>query len=496
MEKVTERKDQFQKINYEKVTQSRHKFVVELRKSRRKELIEGRRKKSEQMNIIHQKDTFMSSIEPCESQEQNLVGIEVIQMLIEDLKRYSIDQISTVNTIKTLISGSDIIAEKFVENRIIDIILLLIEPETIIDLKSNAYLIICDIASSTKFCVNKLLETDIITIIFRELNSNQYEIFDSLFWILSNLFGSNDQNVFIAIADMNFFEITYDCVIKYKANKFLDVVAWALKNAAHYESLFTQAHLDALLKTSLVLLESDDFGVKNQIIQCIALLIRKDDEKIDFISRSIFLNKCFELWSIKELRLDLLKLCCNVSCGKNCHSQILLDLNILDYLEKNLICNENIDEIAQIFFCLSNIAAGGTSQVKVLRKHSMFSVSLNGILCEDEKVQEEASYYLRNFTMLCGPKVLKKMFSLHLLKGIANGFQYAKTNYSIMNLLMSYDMVAKAVDKSDLFAENCHWILEDLIKHKNPEIYSKSNEILEKYYGIIENLENNYVFMA
>ncbi|OMJ88870.1 hypothetical protein SteCoe_9071 [Stentor coeruleus] len=497
MEKITERKDQFQKINYEKVSQSREKFAVELRKSKRKEFIQGRRKKSDLINCLLQKDTLMNSIlcEP-EEDEGNLIEIEDIQLLIQSLKGDSLDQISAINTIKDLVSNNNMIAEKFVEHRIIDVILPLIQQRTISELKSLGYLIICNIASSTKLCVNKLLEADIITIIFKELNSNQYEIFDTLFWTISNLLGDNDNTVFIEITDMNFFEITFNCINQYKSNKFLDVVAWTLINAVHYENLITKTHLDTILKIALILLETDDLEVKYKTIQFIMLLIRKDNEKIDFISHSIFLNKCFELWDIRELSIMILRLCANISCGNNSHLQILLDLNILDYLEKSLIGNQNSYEITQVFFCLSNIAAGNTSQVKAISNHSMFFISLNGILCEDEKVQEEATYYLRNFTMLCERKTLKKMFSMHFLKGITDGFQYAKTNNSIMNLLISYDMVAKVVDKTDLFAENCHWILEDLIKHKNPEIYSKSSEILEKYYGITENLENTYVVMV
>ncbi|OMJ78024.1 hypothetical protein SteCoe_22266 [Stentor coeruleus] len=482
MDRVVERKNDFQKLNVEKISQDRHKFAVELRKSKRKELLQKRRAPSILITTLTLSDTIMDIPEPELFKSLNLDPFTLIQAL-HNSENIS-DYIVTLQKINMQISKSPVSIEEYIKLGLIEIAIPHINANDNFELKNTAYWIICNIASGPSHCCERLFEFDIISSIFKELETQNSELYEVLFWILGN-FIAESPDIFQSIVDKNFFLITLKCVIQSKIPKTLGIIAWSLKNAAHYDYLLEDNHLDTFTKLAFEILEYDSLEIRRLIIESMTILIRKDNEKIDFVIHSQFLYRSIEVWYIKPLHYHILKLCTNVCSGKNVHIQVLIDLGYLNLLEEVLRSKPNEDEIFLVFYSLSNIAAGGLTQLSALEKHTIFDLSLDGIICQNEKIQSEAAYYVMNYTMQSTREAIEELAMKHFLKKIANGFGFAKSNDAIMNLLRAYDKVARVADKSTLLAEDCINALNSLQKHKNSEIYRKSDEILEKYYSFL-----------
>lgn len=488
MEKLVERKNDFQKLNIERIFQDRQKFAVELRKSKRKDLLQKRRAPNFSTKTPTLSDIIMEIPDPDphpHSNSLNILNLDPFTLIQALHNSESIsDYTETLQKISMQISSNTNLIEEYVKLGLIEISTPHINLKDNLILKNVAYSIICSIATGPSNCCERLFEYDIISSIFQELENKNSELYETLFWILGNFIVESSE-LFQIIIDKNFFFVTLKCVIQSKTHENLKIISWSLKNAAHYNYLLEDEHLETLTKLALEILEYDSLEIRALIIQSMTVLISKDNEKIDFVIHSQFLFRSIELWVFKPLRYDILRLCTNVCSGKNTHIQVLIDLGYLNLFEEILRSQSNNDEIFYVFYSLSNIAAGNLSQLNALEKHTIFELSLDGILCLDDRVQSEAAYYIRNYMVNNKREALEKLFSKHYLKKIADGFRFAKSNDAIMNLLVAYEKVARVADKSALFAEDCQYVLDSLQKHQNLEIYRKSVEILEKYYGVL-----------
>ncbi|OMJ70091.1 hypothetical protein SteCoe_32008 [Stentor coeruleus] len=480
MERVIKRKSNFQKLNIQKISQDRQEFAVELRKSKRKDLLQKYRFPS-----IPTSDTVMGIPESFQSNSYEAFNLDPFT-LIQALHNSEciLDYTSILQKISIQISDNQILIEEYVKLGLIEIIIPHINLHDNLILKNITYLIICSISSDSSYCYRQLFKYDIISLIFYELETKNSEVFNTLFLILGN-FMAESSDAFQLILDKNFFLVALKCVMKNKNSEILKVVSWSLKNATFYDYLIENEHLDTFIKLAFEILEYDSFEIKSFILQSITRLIRRDNKKIDFIIHSQFLFRVFELWHLKPLCNDILKLCANVCSGKNTHIQVLIDLGYLNLLEEFLRSESNNDEIFFVFFSLSNIASGSFSQINSLEKHTIFEMSLDGIFCLDERIQSEATYYVRNYTVKGKREEVEKLFSKHFLKKITQGFKFAKSDDAVMNLLKAYEMIARVADKSALLAEDCQYVLYSLQKNSNADIHRKSNEILEKYYSLI-----------
>ncbi|OMJ89618.1 hypothetical protein SteCoe_8154 [Stentor coeruleus] len=488
METFNKRQKNFQKFDTEKNSEKRHKFAIDLRKSKRKAHIEKMRDKFTPSTNKYPIDAYMGPTDSSEELDNDFEEMELdTHEMIEALKNpYIQNHQEMLERLNAHIMQYPILREEQSISELINLIIPFTSPNTNIELRSVVYCIICNIASGSSTSTDMLLQAQVIPLVFKELENQQKDLYENLFWILGNLMSEN-QEIFFEIINKNFFQIALRCVTEDLNLPSLQIIGWTLKNAAHYENLLQDKDIDDILEISGKLLNSPYNLVKTEIIQCLAVVARNDEKKILKIIETKLLHKCLDMWEIDDLRLDILKLSANISCGSDDFLQVLIELNILDLLDQVLISNKKNEEIVQAFFILCNIAAGNPNQILILIKHPIFLKSLNGILSNEEQIQKEAAYYIFNLTITCKKETLEYLFSIHYLKKISQALEHIILSECILHLLNAYEKICSIADIENLYKEGCYMILDRLQTHNNPEVYSKCVNILENYYEIFEN---------
>lgn len=501
MENFSQRQKNYQKFDTEKNSKKRYKFAVELRKSKRKACIVKLRNNfgpsdstiqeallPESHELSSMQRTYIGPTDSSEEIDNDFQEMDLdTHQMIEALKDpYIQNHQEILERLNAHIMEFPILADGQSTSELVNLIIPFTRPNVSIELRSVVYCIICNIASGSTASTEILLEAKVIPIVFRELENKQKELYENLFWILGNLM-SESQEIFFEIINKNFFQIALRCVTEDINLPALQIIGWTLKNAAHYDSLLQDNDVNDVLEISTKLLDSPYNLVKSEIIQCLAMLARSDGKKIIKIIKTKLLHKCFSMWEDDNLRIDILKLSANISCGDDEFLQVLLDLNILNLLDEVLTSSSHNEEIGQAFYILSNIAVGSSDQFYTLTKHSIFNKSLNGILSQEENIQKEAAFYIFNLTISSKDETLEYLFSIHYLKKIAKALEHAISGECILHLLNAYEKLAGIVELGTLYEEECYMILDKLQTHNNPEVYSKCVNILENYYGIFEN---------
>lgn len=246
---------------------------------------------------------------------------------------------------------------------------------------------------------------------------------------------------------------------------------------ADYDSLLTDYEVFLLLEILQEAVLFDEFHVKNLGILALGHLVRSDSTKIEqFMEHEIF-EIVFKWWETPELRENTIKTLANLTSGTFKQTQKILDLGLLDiYL--SLLNLEVLESLSYIYFSLSNIAAGSSSQLYQLVLHPVFELALGKMAELDENGKVEASFFVRNVLKLAGKDLKIHVFEMGICEKVSSMMEIGDAQ-GLLNFLAVFEEFLKVYGKDLFYSLGFGAVVEQLQRHKNPEIYMKCVCILE-----------------
>jgi importin subunit alpha-6/7 len=484
MERFENRIRSFQKYDDKNIEFKRQQFAVDLRKRKRLDAVNKSRKMNlNSMEIIQDNYGPTDSFDELEIEENNPnFSAEVPRIHIESAV-ITPDTLNILVYCRTFISTPNYPLEEFATAGNLYNLMSYAVVKDHQEIKSEALWILCNIASGSKECVEELVKYNAIDVFMQSIQDTNPDIVEHCIWGLGNIIADGREN-FIKVYNQNFIPKLQNSFKSLSSEKIFKVTSWTLKNISHYESLLDARSTITLIEIVETLVKSTDLNIQTDSLWSIAFLLRTDNMKIEVFLESNIFKDFMKYLEYDHMQLPALRIIGNICSGTNLQTQKILDMQFLDKAVE-LIKSNNSEVIKEIYWILSNIAAGSTEQISFLESHPIFYPSLNGLIYCNDPVRVEASYFIYNYIKLCTSPMKKKLFDYGVMKIINEALEFKNPQF-LINLLDVYESYIIENGAESFVKNGYHRILDDLQTHNNPEIYKRCIYILEKYLGVYE----------
>ena len=139
--------------------------------------------------------------------------------------------------------------------------------------------------------------------------------------------------------------------------------------------------------------------------------IAKELFELDIIKNVI---QCLDI-DVLNIQLSCLRIIGNIASGNANQTQLLIDLNVLDYLKKTIL-NKTKTIRKETAWIISNIAAGTQKQIETLIKENFLPILEQLIENDDYEIRRECIWGVCNFTSVENPEYMKKILEQNILK--------------------------------------------------------------------------------
>ena len=214
--------------------------------------------------------------------------------------------------------------------------------------------------------------------------------------------------------------------------------------------------------------------------------IAKELFELDIIKNVI---QCLDI-DVLNIQLSCLRIIGNIASGNANQTQLLIDLNVLDYLKKTIL-NKTKTIRKETAWIISNIAAGTQKQIETLIKENFLPILDQLIENDDYEIRREYIWGVCNFTSVENPEYMKKILEQNILKIIHDCLKSESAKYLAVSLEALGNLLAfgKQISKNGINpimieAEKIGFcdILENLQFHPVEVVYEKTLKLLETYF--------------
>lgn len=379
--------------------------------------------------IISRNEHFQSYAEYSGSQgfslelrkKKRLEKINNKRLKLQDCRQVDFDS-STFDRFNLILSGSDweeilkVLKEmKFISLKkdkldynslvlsdLVGKIMILLEEDWNDEILQDASLIIANVACGPKIICEYMVERGITEILVKLIGKKK-EISDNAIWALSNL-ACEGEAVCDMIVGSGFFErlLKYiDGFLEYSI-EFTQCVLWMVFNLSKGIRIITPLQMQVVTK---VLVCFKDAAWINEIcifwVKLVFQFVKGNEHAGDVIIENSFsqiLLKLLKSNQDPDIERYALLAIGNIIYTSNKNTQILISLGLFDTIY-TVIKSANFKNHYTVYWVLSNIAGGTTSQAHQLINHKICFEALNGFLHIDSKVVIEVAHLFHNLTL-------------------------------------------------------------------------------------------------
>lgn len=464
-------------MNWSSIKKSHQQYFIELRRSKR-------------LANYHKKrhsETCMSesvSTEECESsftlQELLTPNTRFTQenllLIMQTLKSYlSSSQIATVeealNTVKNLMNYSSEILKYLSDFGIFIYIIKLISPlSPPVVLEKSAWILSDFLATdNSKF----LIDSTLVTTLINSLSEPQPNISQHILWALGNISAEEDFQKML-IRNTSLLKVLSSFI-----EPFSKIIAWIISNLAKGAETMDKYQKIIVCEIVQSLFKYDDIEI---ITECLETLVNLSSlEDLDTIQSIVdygLVHITVSSLRIENLsvRMPALKVLGNVCAVTHEHTQLVMNLNILD-----IICDKEFIYSAlssDTIWILSNIAAGTKSQVDKLMNHAIFNSLILSVVHYEMKTRVQAINAVKNLLNAeesCKEKLVKMdFFSVLNMALKETDADYCKILVEVCKIMFLDKRYLKLIEET-----GCIFALEALSMHKNTEISASVEELIQ-----------------
>jgi len=280
-------------------------------------------------------------------------------------------------------------------------------------------------------------------------------------------------------------------------NSLLSNVVWALSNLCRGKPQPPLEHLQSAIPALGHLVSTKNEVAMMDACWALSYLSDGDDTRIQAVLESGVTPVLVELLGHKNASVitPALRTLGNFVSGNVAQTQTVIDADVfskcLDLLSHS---KKNIRK--ETCWLLSNIAAGSRDQIyKLMTKPKIMHQVIEHVRSAEWEVRKEATWVVSNVATGGGTDHIHSLVTLGAIDALSVALDYSDTKM-ILVILDSFESILKVgrdshrdyvglLDESDGIEK-----IENLQHHENERVYERAVEIIEEFFGVTDEVED------
>ena len=451
----------------------RNEVAVELRKSKRDEVLMKKRNNVE--NVDNVDDSGNDELD--------------FSVFVLDQNMNMEEKISVVKMARKLLSSDkNPPIDKIIDAGILPLLIYALQQDEYPKFQLEAAWAITNIASGTSEQTIKVYQSGAVPYLIKLLFSPHENVAEQSLWALGNIIGDGPflRNY---VLSCGFLEPLIQLTQSNCSISFLRNITWVIVNICRIKN--PPAPLEVYTQLIPLIQHFLKHSQDNQIIvdNVWALFYITDQGKsmINIVIESDIVRHVIPLLLNQDSKIQTpaLRVVGNIATGSDDQTQVILDQNVLSFIPQLL--NSDKERIKkETLWLISNITAGRTDQIQSLIDSKIILMVIDYLKNGSFFTQKEAAWVISNMTMNGTSEQIRYLVDSMVIEPMCNLLSVDDTQTVHILLEALIKIFEEYKDNKQMIAiaiENCGGLdrIEALQAHENNEIYKAAYDLIDKY---------------